>query len=540
MKKLLFVCLTITVISVLLITGCSKGTTTTSPPSTTAAKTTAAAPTTTAAAAKEGPVAGGTYTVICNLPIVNNVGYPREMPTNEASWWAETLAELSDAKGTLTPLLAKSWEEDTNAKTLTVHLQPGVKFHDGTEFNAEAAKWNYEEKIAGKTFSLWPVVSSITVIDTLTLKFNLTDYTYDTPEAILTGAHFHSPTAIQANGKDWALVNETGTGPFRITEIKPDVSITMEKFADYWQKDKGYPYLDKLIYKTVGDALVAQALMESGQADTWETPSDPTIFPQMEKKGFIAKYSGRPINALQWFLFPEVKADSIFNDINVRQAIACALDTKGIALSIGKGIYDPLNQLVYQGLYAYNPDFHDYDYNVEKAKKYLADAGYPTGFDTTLTYEPGEKDDATAIADCLGKVGINVKLNMVSFGAFFQAAMTGWDGLLLLFSGVGNDIYGISSFSTWLGPTRSMPFQMRDWSPEVLSLLNKGLHTYDAELRKDIAKQLFTAAAAQLNIIPVYQRPNAVLYQKWVHTDYPGDGGIQYRHIYKVWMDPHE
>jgi peptide/nickel transport system substrate-binding protein len=313
----------------------------------------------------------------------------------------------------------------------------------------------------------------------------------------------------------------------------------MERFDDYWQKDKGYPYLDKLIYKTVGDALVARAMMEAGQADTWESPSDPTIFPEMEKKGFKAKYTGHPLNGLQWFLYPEVKPDSIFNDLKVRQAIACALDTEGIAMSIEKGIYDPLNQLVCKGLYSYNPDFHSNDYNLDKAKQLLAASGHPNGFDTTLTYEPGEKDDAVAIADCLKKVGINVKLNMVSFGSFFQTAMTGWDGLMLLFSGVGNDMYGISSFNTWLGPTRSIPFQMRDWSPKVLSLLNQGLYTYDPEARKDIAKQLFTAAAEELNVIPVYQRPNAVLYQSWVHSDFPEDGGIQYRHIYKVWMDPH-
>jgi peptide/nickel transport system substrate-binding protein len=223
----------------------------------------------------------------------------------------------------------------------------------------------------------------------------------------------------------------------------------------------------------------------------------------------------------------------------VRQAVACALDTEGIALAIGKGIYEPLNQLVCPGLYSYNSDFHTNDYNLEKARQLLAEAGKPNGFDTTLTFESGGKDDAAAIADCLGKVGINVKLNMVSFSSFFQTAMTGWDGLMLLFSGVGNDMYGISSFNTWLGPTRSIPFQLRDWSPKVMSLLNQGLYTYDPEARKDIAKQLFTAAAEELNVIPVYQRPNAVLYQRWVHNDHPEDGGVQYRHIYKVWMDPH-
>ena len=480
---------------------------------------------------------GGTYIAISNLPIMSNLGYPREMGSNEPGWWSEALAEKSDLYGNLTPLLAESWEEDYEAKTFTVHLRKGVKFHDGTDFNAEAAKWNYEEKIAGKTFALWQRVTSIDVIDDYTLRFTLSDYPYDVKDIILTEVKFYSPTAIETNGRDWALMNETGTGPFTVVDVQPDVSITMDRFDDYWQE--GYPYLDRIIYKTIGDALVAQALMENGEADEWASPSDPTIFVEMEKKGFIARYTGRPLNSLQWFLYPENKPDSIFNDIKIRQAVACALDTEGIALAIGKGIYDPLNQLVYKGLYCYNPDFHDNDYNLDKARQLLEEAGYPDGFETSLTYEPGEKDDAAAIADCLGKVGIEVELNMVNMGSYFQIIMTGWDGLALIFSGVGNDMYGISSFSSWLGPTRSIPFQMRDWSPEVLALLEEGLHTYDEEARKEIAVRLFTAAVKELNVIPVYQRPNAVLYQPWVHSLYPEDGGISERHIYKVWMDEH-
>lgn len=542
MKNFLFITLVVILLGSLFIGSCTEPEETVTPtePTTPTTPTEPAKPSEPTEPTPPDPGAryGGTVTTLSNLPILSNFGYPREMGSNEAPWWAETLAEKSDLYGTLTPLLAESWEEDYEAKTFTVHLRKGVKFHDGTDFNAEAAKWNYEEKIEGKTFALWHKVTSIDVIDDYTLRFTLSDYPYDAKDVTLTGVHFYSPTAIKANGREWALMNETGTGPFTVVDIQPDVSVTMEKFDDYWQE--GYPYLDGIVYKTIGDSLVTQALMESGEADMWESPSDPTIFVGMEKKGFVAKYTGHPLNALQWFLYPEVKSDSIFNDIRVRQAVACALDTEGIALAIGKGICDPLNQLVYKGLYSYNPDFHSNDYNLDKARRLLADAGYPDGFETALTYEPGGTDDATAIADCLGKIGIDVKLNMVNMSSYFQVIMTGWDGLALIFSGVGNDMYGISSFSTWLGPTRSIPFQMSDWSPGVLALLDQGLHTYDEEARKEIAKQLFTAAAEELNVIPVYQRPNAVCYQPWVHSNYPEDGGIQERHIYKVWMDEHQ
>ena len=117
----------------------------------------------------------------------------------------------------------------------------------------------------------------------------------------------------------------------------------------------------------------------------------------------------------------------------------------------------------------------------------------------------------------------------------------GWDGLNLAFSGVGNDKYCIASFNTWLGPNRAIPFILNDWPPEILALLDKGLHTYDDEARKGVAMELMTAAAEYLNVIPIFQRPIAVLNQPYVHSRHPEEGGGygSGRHIYRVWLDPH-
>jgi ABC-type transport system substrate-binding protein len=261
----------------------------------------------------------------------------------------------------------------------------------------------------------------------------------------------------------------------------------------------------------------------------------------MAKKGFKAYYSGRPVNALQWYLYPEVKPESIFNDIRIRQAIAHAIDNEGIAIAIGKGIYDPLRQLVYKGLYGYNPDYEGYPYNPDRARELLAEAGYPNGFNTQLVYEVPFEDPATAIHENLKAVGINAELMPTTMGAWFPMLFgMGWDGLNLAFSGCGNDKYCIASFNSWLGPNRSIPFILNEWSPEVLALLDEGLHTYDEEARKDVAKRLITAASKELNVIPVFQRPIAILNQPWVHSRHPEEGGYGIgRHIYRVWMDPH-
>ena len=554
MKKLLFALVTIILVSSLFITSCGepeKTTTPTTTAATTTSTTTTTATTTTAEPTgptppDEGAVYGGTLTIIENI-LANNVGYPPEFGSQEgatSSIWAEPLALSADNFVDLIPFLATSWDEDFDAMTFTVYLRQGVKFHDGTDFNAEAARWNFQRAIDNKNISLWPVIDSMEIIDNYTLKFNLSDYPYNTKNVILDQT-FYSPTAFENSGAteeeriEWARDHAVATGPFQVVDFQRDVAIECEKFEDYWQE--GYPYLDKVIFKLITDPLVAQAMMEAGEADSWEAMADPTVTVEMAKRGFKAYYSGRPVNALQWFLYPEVKPESIFNDLKVRQAVAHAIDNEGIALAIGKGIYDPLNQLVYEGLYGYNPDYEGYPYNPERAMELLAEAGYPDGFSTQLVYEVPFEDPATIIRDNLLAVGIDAELVPMTMGAWFGSLFgAGWDGLNLAFSGCGNDQYCIASFSEWLGPNRSIPFILNEWSPEVLALLDEGLHTYDEEARKDVAIRLMTAAAEELNVIPVFQRPIAILNQPWVHSEHPEEGGYGGgRHIYRVWMDPH-
>lgn len=558
MKKTLLFLIAIISISGLLIAGCGEPATTTptttaptatTPTATTPTTTTptTTTPTTTPTTEPTGPVPpdegavyGGTFTIIENI-LANNVGYPPEFGSQEgatSSIWAEPLAIPADNFVDLIPFLATSWEEDFEAMTFTAYLREGVVFHDGTPFNAEAAKWNYQLAIDNMRFSLWPVVLSIDVIDDYTLKFSLSDYPYNTKYIILEQT-FYSPTAIETNGIEWARDHAVATGPFQVVEFQRDVQIVCEKFDDYWQE--GYPYLDKVIFKLVTDPVVAQAMMEAGEVDSWEGMADPTVTVDMAKRGFKAYYSGRPVNALQWYLYPEVKPDSYFNDILVRQAIAHAIDNEAIAAAIGKGIYDPLNQLVYEGLYGYDPDYEGYPYDPERAMELLEQAGLPNGFTTQLVYEVPSEDIAVFIRDYLLAVNIDAELVPVTMGAWFPMLFGGgWDGLNLAFSGCGNDMYCIASFNEWLGPNRSLPFVLNDWSPEVLALLDEGLHTYDDEARKDIAKQLIATASAELNVIPIFQRPIAILNQAWVHSRHPEEGGYGIgRHIYRIWMDPH-
>ena len=193
---------------------------------------------------------------------------PEWSPTDSmfALPFAERLVDW-DEKGNLIPQLATSWEGDASAKTVTWHLRKGVTFHDGTPFNAEAAKWNFQISLdAGRLFD-GQFVKSLDVVDEYTLRMNLTEYTSMAFENYGWTDMF-SPTAFKVNGgKEWARTHEAGTGPFRLVGFKRDTSIKYERYDAYWRK--GFPLLDGIEIRFVSDPMSASMIMEAREADIW-------------------------------------------------------------------------------------------------------------------------------------------------------------------------------------------------------------------------------------------------------------------------------
>ena len=214
-------------------------------------------------------VRGGTLKVIWPY-FVKNLGYPPEMAPSDTIMTLPLVERLVDwdEKGNLIPWLARSWEGDPVAKTVTYHLRKGVKFHDGTPFNAEAARWNLQfQKDAGRLTD-GELVKSIEVVDEYTVRITCTEYT---SQSILDygWANFYSPTAFQKNGgKEWARFNCVGTGPFKQAEFKRDTLVRYEKNKDYWRK--GYPLLDAIEIRWIPDPVTASMMIEKKDADAWE------------------------------------------------------------------------------------------------------------------------------------------------------------------------------------------------------------------------------------------------------------------------------
>ncbi len=152
---------------------------------------------------------------------------------------------------------------------ITFTLRKGVKFHDGTDFNAEAVKFNLEAKKAAKMSGTedW---SSIDILDDYTVRINLLQYV-NTALARFTAIYgaMVSPTAFKKNGIDWARWNPVGTGPFQFVGFERDVSAKYKRFEGYWQKGK--PYLDGVEYLYIKDPMTQSATMEAKEAHVLNT-----------------------------------------------------------------------------------------------------------------------------------------------------------------------------------------------------------------------------------------------------------------------------
>jgi peptide/nickel transport system substrate-binding protein len=369
----------------------------------------------------------------------NVLGYPPGMLTTQDFVTSKTCIESLgryDNKGLMSPWLAESWKTDAKAKTITLKLRKGVKFHDGTDFNAAAVKWNIEKYIAAKRTEL-PAVASIDIIDNYTLRLTLVEWDNT---AIIGMGYFAgpqiSPTAWQKAGAtdkdrdDWAKTNPVGTGPFQFVSRQRDVKQVYKKFDAYWQKGK--PYLDGIEWNFIADPMVLQAAFRTKELDIlWAIP--PLAARDLRASGADITELKTGLGLMMMGIMPNsALPDSPFAKLKVRQALSYALDTKSILDAVYYGFATATQQWGMPNSYWSNPAFKGYPYNPKKAKQLIAEAGYPQGIKTKLLAlnAPEHVAAATAIQDMLAKVGINAELDVADNGRYRQlTSQTNFEGL---------------------------------------------------------------------------------------------------------------
>jgi len=489
--------------------------------------------------AKKGEVGGIMKCIRSTFPAV--LGYPPEFFPVDSICMLPVIERLSewDEKGNPTPVLAESWEGDPVNKTITWHLRKGVKFHDGTDWNAEACRWNFQLSLDTNSLPDGQFVKSMEVVDEYTLKMYLSEYTRLLIQENYSWEMMISPTAFEKaaggdfeKGKEWARLNPVGTGPFKLAEFQRDNLIRYVRNDNYWRKDM--PYLDGIELRWIPDPLTASAMMEAGEADMWHDVAAIQNIIDLENKGLKVNWGPGMFFAI---LPNSSDPNSIFANKKVREAIEYAIDRPAIANMLGFGKYEPLHQIAPSAWPGYVPGYDPRPYNPAKARELLTEAGYPTGFKTKLLGTDLARDALTALQTYLKDVGIDAEPDIADMGRYFGAVFgTGWSDLVLAASGINPST---TDLFIHFGPS---PMTYRTGtiakSPEYLALCDKALHTYDDAEYIKVIKEIVKQAGEDAMIIPLYRSAAVAVMQPYVHSDYFIIHGVIWT-SYDDWMEEH-
>ncbi len=327
-----------------------------------------------------------------------------------------------DKRFILSPLLAETWEQP-DPKTIIFKLRKGVKFHDGSAFNAEVAKWNLERmKNHPKSMSKESVEALDTVdkVDDYTIKLNLKNPSVAAPWYLTTSLSrpmMISKEAVDKNGEDYLATHIVGTGPFMLQEWRQGDRQILKRFPEYWQKGvdgQSKPYLDGLEMRFVADATVALVELRTGgfQFQVDIAPRD------------VAAVRSNPdlvLEELTWGgnlrVLGLAQSNGPFMDNkNLRLAAQHAIDRDAVAKAIGQGAGRlPNPSMIFAGQAGYSDSLPQYKYDLAKAQQYMKDAGLPNGVDVIMTVVARQPDlpQSEVLKSMLDRVGIRTTLDPI-------------------------------------------------------------------------------------------------------------------------------
>ncbi|KMK77827.1 glutathione ABC transporter substrate-binding protein [Alkalihalobacillus pseudalcaliphilus] len=417
---------------------------------------------------------GATIAIPSDAPTLDPHGQNDSTSNDATTQIFERLTDF-DENGDVVPLLAESFEQvDENTWDFT--LRQGIKFHDGTDFNADAVKITLD-RILDPDFAspkrvILSMISEVEVID----EFNVRIIT-DEPFAPLPRHLAHNagsiiaPSAIEAENDGGTKVTENpiGTGPFKLENWNRGASIEMVKNEDYWGEG---PYLDTLTWEVVPEQPTRVAMLERGEANVILVGAS-----DVERVEGMADISTNRVQGTRMDYVGINMEKEPFNIKEVRQAIAMAINKEDVVNGIlaGQGVpsVGPLAPTVdgnYQGL-------EPLPFDIEGAKELLTDAGFPDGFETTIFVNEGSIERA-GIAELvqtqLSQIGITVNIRPLEWGAFLEATANGEHELFVLgwTTVTGDADYGLYNLfhSSQFGDPGNRSFLANDRVDELLDI----------------------------------------------------------------------
>ena len=317
----------------------------------------------------------------------------------------------------MVPVLAESYSASKDGLVYTVKLKTGIKFHDGTPFNAEAVKvtfdrvTNPDNKL--KRYNLYKNIAKTEAVDASTVRFTLKEpfspfiNTLAHPSGVII-----SPAALAKWGNKGIAQHPVGTGPFKFVEWKATDYLKVEKFDDYWRK--GYPKVDTITWRPVVDNNTRAAVMQTNEAH-FAFPMPPEAAESLGKKPSLEVTSAPSI--IQRYLSFNTQHKP-FDNPKVREAINYAINKDALIKVAFSGFAMPAEGVLPQGV-EYAAKLGPWPYNPAKARELLKEAGYPNGFESTLwsayNYSTAQKV-IQFVQQQLAQVGIKVQVLALEAG----------------------------------------------------------------------------------------------------------------------------
>ncbi|WP_114008434.1 ABC transporter substrate-binding protein [Cohaesibacter intestini] len=328
-----------------------------------------------------------------------------------------------DESGAVKPALAESWTISEDGKSYIFKLHDGVKFHDGTDFNADDVVFTLD-RARGETSvnaqkALFEPIESVTALDPLTVEVKLKRPT----GSMLFNLGWGDAIMVAPESAETNKTNPVGTGPFKLGKWVKGDSIALTKNPDYWGEAAK---LDKATFKIIADSAAALSALMAGDVDAFPIFAAPEMLPQFEAdprfKVVIGTTEGETVLSTN-------NAQKPFDDVRVRKAMAHAINRKALI----EGAMFGYGTLIGSHFAPHNPAYVDlsgvYDFDLAKAKALLKEAGLENGFKARLHLPPTDyaRRSGLIIASDLKKVGIDLEIINVEWGQWLKQVFKGKD-----------------------------------------------------------------------------------------------------------------
>jgi peptide/nickel transport system substrate-binding protein len=436
------------------------------------------------------------------------------------------------------PELAKSWEILDDGRTYVFHLQEGVSFHDGTDFDAQAAKWNFDRILSPEVNSwvrpYYEDIDQVEAVDKYTLRVRMKEPSgalLTTLAGYFQGIPMASPKSFEIYGEEWVR-HPSGTGPYSLKEWIPGEHVILERNPNYFKK--GLPYLDSIEFLMIQDAYSPSAKLRAGEIDLIARVPIQQVF-VLESSPDIEVVTGPELAPVVALLNMRVKP---FNDVRVRRAIGgYGIDRFRIAKLGFGGRTHPLVSVLAAGV----PDAIDlndmYPYRPDESKWLLKELGFDATNPLRLTilvpnHDPTLADIAALVANQLEKINVEPKIVLLDAMAWVERVLANHDFEMVVSNWARLLDINMRSVSFFKGGASN--YTGID-DPKLESMVRQWRRGLDQEERKRISADMQRLIAEQLYWINVTGYPAFQAYRTLV-KDFPFYDQA-YLFLEHVWLD---